>query len=262
MTATTAPSAARFSLTDLWNACPLAVVDVETTGLDPAVDRVIEIAIIHMCGGQVVERWSTLVNPEREVPEDAVRITGIQPEELVGAPTFGAIASEVRRRLDGHVFCAYNLAFDRAFIRAELERAGLTWVDTQYVDPLVFARELHRGQGAANLGAVAARLGIELTNAHRAAADAEVAGLVLYALAAQLPDRLQDLIMLQAQWAQQQENERAGWKNRRGPQLEDGLTKVDASLRGNSLGPAYLYGDDTDPVRAMFVHLPDSGSKR
>ncbi len=251
-----------------WQDLPLAVVDVETTGLDPASDRVIEIAVIHMCGAEVEDRWSTLVNPERALPEDAARITGIDASELETAPPFASIADELLVRLEGRAFVAYNLPFDSAFVASELGRAGHTWQPSRGIDPLVFVKELHRGQGAKRLGAAAARLGIELEEAHRAAADAEVAGRVLYALGADLPEALEDLLMLQTQWAQQQANERASWRSNRegraqvGGAIGGGLGAFGPVERGNALGPAYLYGEDADHVRAMFAHLPDSGSRR
>jgi len=198
----------------LWKDLPLAVVDVETTGLDPKVDRVIEIAVIHMQGGQVTDAFATLVDPEQEIPEEVVRLTGIQPEQLTGAPRFAAIAAEVRARLCDRVFVAYNLPFDRAFITEELGRAGLDFPDVVPIDPLVFIRELHKKEGSKRLTAVAERLGITLSNAHRAQDDAEVAGHVLYALGKHLPDRLGDLRMLQEQWEQQQKNEMASWRGR------------------------------------------------
>ena len=69
--------------------------------------------------------------------------------------------------------------------------------------------------------------------------------------------------MLQTHWAQQQENAMAAWRSRKGgDRLQSPITTMDAAERGNALGPAYTYGDDTDPVRAMFTHLPTSGSRR
>ncbi|MCB9730661.1 MAG: 3'-5' exonuclease [Deltaproteobacteria bacterium] len=247
-----------------WFDHPLAIVDVETTGLDPENDRVIEIAVVHMCGAVVTDRYVSLVNPQRELPPEVVNITRITPEDLATAPTFDQVAHEVARRLEGRAFVAYNLPFDRGFVQAELRRCGLEWAPTASIDPLVFVRELHKNQGSKRLAATAARLGIELSNAHRADADAIAAGQVLYALRADLPELLADLELLQAQWAQQQDNEMAGWRKRRGGQAFDasptaGLSPAD---RGNALGPAYIYSDDPDPVRAMFSHLPDSGSRR
>ncbi|MBL8787992.1 MAG: 3'-5' exonuclease [Deltaproteobacteria bacterium] len=241
--------------------CPTAVIDVETTGLDPRVDRIIEIAVIHMQGGVVIDRYATLVNPEQDVPEEVQRLTGIEPAQLTNAPRFAEIAAEVRARLEGKVFVAYNLAFDRAFVHEELGRAGLDLPSRRYVDPLVFVRELHKSEGSKRLTAVAERLGIPLASAHRAADDAEAAGLVLYALLPRLPERLGELVMLQQQWEITQKNEMANWKgDRGGGAIDQGIGQT--LDRGNALGPAYVYGDDTDPVRAMFVHLPDAGAAR
>ena len=244
-----------------WQELDLAVVDVETTGLDPGTDRVIEVGVVHMRGGEVVDTYQSLVNPQRDVPEEVERITGIKAADLVTAPSFAEVAADVQAALEGKVFVAYNLAFDRAFVRGELERCGFNWHDPPYIDPLIFVRELHRNQGSKRLAAVAARLGISLENAHRAADDAEAAGRVLYALASQLPQQLDDLIMLQSQWEAQHANEMASWRNKRESRFDD-VGAFDAAERGNALGPAYIYGEDTDPVRAMFTHLPDSGSRR
>jgi len=239
---------------------PVAVVDVETTGFDSENDRVIEVAVVHMQGGVITESWGSLVNPDRDIPDDIVRITGITNENLVGAPRFAEVAAEVQRRLTGRVFVAYNLTFDRAFVTAELKRAGAVFPCDRFLDPLVFVRELQRGAGSKKLGAVAQRLGITLSNAHRATDDAEAAGHILYHFAGQLPERLGDIAMLQAQWEQQQRNEMAAWRSDRGGAMNASIGGV--VERGNALGPAYLYGDDTDPVRAMYAHLPDSGGAR
>ncbi len=60
-----------------WFDYPLAIVDVETTGLDPDNDRVIEIAVVHMRAGKVEDVYTSLVDPERELPPEAASITGI-----------------------------------------------------------------------------------------------------------------------------------------------------------------------------------------
>jgi len=237
---------------------PIAVIDCETTGLDPKVDRVIEVAIIHMLGGVVIDRWSTLVDPEQAVSDEVIKITGIDPAALARAPRFAEVAAEVHTRLTDRVFIAYNLAFDRAFLTHELERVGRELPARTFIDPLVFVRELHKAETSKRLTAIAAKLGVPLSNAHRAADDAEAAGLVLFRLLADLPQRLGELLLLQQQWEAQQRNEMAQWKGDRGS-FEGVGGFVD---RGNALGPAYIYGDDTDPVRAMFVQLPDAGAAR
>ncbi|MGH7295214.1 MAG: 3'-5' exonuclease, partial [Polyangiaceae bacterium] len=99
------------------------------------------------------------------------------------APSFEAVAAEVFAKLAGWVPGAYNAAFDKAFLTAEMARAGLTVRrDVEWIDPLVWARELQQGERSRALGEVAARLGIALENAHRASDDAEAALRVLLAL--------------------------------------------------------------------------------
>jgi len=253
-------------ITENWFDSDLAIVDVETTGLDPKVDRVIEIGIVHMRAGEMIERWEQLVNPGREVPPEVVELTGIQPESLGGAPTFDEIAPQVRARIEGKVLVAYNLAFDSAFIKTELDRSGFTWQMGPSLDPLVFARELQKDDGSKRLGKVAARLGIELNEAHRAANDAEVTGYILYAFRDQLPPRLEDLTILQSQWSAQQEQLMAARRRMRGDFRDDAdalpvvttLTTEDGII----LGPAYIYGAQPDPLRFFYGQLPDVNSGR
>lgn len=248
-----------------WRDQPFVVVDVETTGLDAATDRIIEIGIVRFEGGLVVERYGQLLDPERDVPEEVVRLTGIKPEDLVGQPKFVDVAAEVHQRLAGGVIVAYNLSFDRGFIARELERAGLGWPLAAELDPLVFVRQLHRNQGSKKLGAVAARLGITLENAHRAVDDSEVAGRVLLALADQLPAHLGDLVALQRQWETLQAAEQLRWRRNRENSaglLDDPSAAADDPDGRPSLGPAYIWGDETDFMRAMFATLPDVGSRR
>src|SRR5699024_7077723 len=93
-----------------------AVVDLETTGLHPALhDRIVEIGIVHVSPDGVVEdSWCTLVNPQRDLgPQD---IHGIQAADVLGAPTFADIAGDVADRLQGRAFVAHNATFDARFM--------------------------------------------------------------------------------------------------------------------------------------------------
>ncbi len=253
-------------ITANWFDSDLAVVDVETTGLDPSRDRVIEIGIVHMARGVVQESWGRLIDPGRDIPQEVIDLTGITQEMVAGQPRFEALANEIRSRLEGRVLVAYNLPFDSAFIKAELERARVGWPEGPSLDPLVFARELQKDDGSKKLGAVAARLGISLEEAHRAVNDAEVAGKVLYAFREQLPPRLEDLTILQHQWSAQQEQLMAARRRMRGQEVdEDALPTPMTTLTtsdGIVLGPAYIYGSEPDPLRFFYSQLPDVNSAR
>lgn len=166
-----------------WVDHPIALLDVETTGKDASSDRVVEVGIAVARGGEIVERKNWLVNPGRPIPKEASDIHKITDDDVKDAPPFERVASEIVETLRGCIPGAYNAAFDRAFLSNELARAGASLrSDVEWIDPLVWARELQQTEKSRALGEVAARLGIALENAHRASNDAEAALRVLLAL--------------------------------------------------------------------------------
>ncbi len=242
---------------ELWFDLPLAVVDVETTGFNPQEDRIIEIGIIHFHRGQVTDSWGQLVNPGRPIPPAVQTLTGIRDMDVAQSPPFADVAAETARRLKGRGIVAYNLSFDRGFIKAELERVGLPWPDdAPTFDPLIFARQFLR-EGSKKLGKVAEKLGINLAEAHRAVDDATTAGLVLFAFQDKLPARLHDLQVLQAQWDRQQSQETMNWRSKR-PNNDAWMDNNLADAQTVGLGPAYIYGDEPDPLIALYRSVPDA----
>lgn len=245
----------------LWNDLEVAAIDVETTGFDFDEDRIIEIGIVRFRGGEVIDTWGSLVNPQREIPGAVVTLTGIDQKKVADAPLFSAIADEVGRKLADAAICAYNLSFDQSFVTNALARCGLEWpAKAPTLDPLIFARQIHEDEGSKKLGDVAARLGIDLANAHRATDDARAAGQVLYAFAGQLPERLQDLLLLQAQWEAQQETARSAWRRGR---ADEGVSAVRNNMnmlgiQTTGLGPGYLYGQELDPLCALYSTVQEA----
>ncbi len=174
-----------------WLDYRIAFLDVETTGKDPAKDRVVEIGIVIGQHGEVVERHGWLINPGIAVSAEASAVHGIKDDDLADKPSFKDIAMEVLSRLEGCLPAAYNATFDKSFILGELDRAGIrpdkpppaARRDIEWLDPLTFARELYKDEESRALGEMAARLGIQLVKAHRATDDAEAALKVLFAIA-------------------------------------------------------------------------------
>ncbi len=173
---------------------PFVSIDTETTGRDPATDRVVELGCVIFRGGEVIARKGWLINPGRPIPADATEVHGIRDEDVADAPTFEQVAVEYLELLSGVLPLAYNAGFDRDFLAAELGRVDLaqtTWgtrawppgarSDVSWVDPLTWARELHKEERSRALGDVCERLGIALERAHRATDDAEAAGRVMCA---------------------------------------------------------------------------------
>ncbi|MCA9563894.1 MAG: 3'-5' exonuclease [Myxococcales bacterium] len=241
-----------------WTDINIVAIDVETTGFDPQRDRVIEIGMVEMRGGEVIDRWGQLINPGMPIPRAVRELTGIEQDHVEDKPPFSEFAAEVRSRLEGRCVVAYNLSFDRSFVEAELERCGLTWPEEHKLDPLIFARALMPNLKKKRLGDVAAALGVDLREAHRAMDDAEAAGRVLYAWGDRLPADLDDLLTLQAQWERQQEETHA-IRRGRGLSLSMGGDALDEGPI--ELGPAYIYGDEVDPYRALVRALPDARTK-
>jgi DNA polymerase-3 subunit epsilon len=207
-----------------WFDLPIALIDVETTGRDSGVDRVVEIGVVIGRSGEIVERRSWLVNPGRPIPEEARAVHGISDEMVKDAPLFPAIKDDLLALLKAMVPAAYNASFDRGFVLAELERAGVETdalpaslaPNVEWIDPLVWARELHQFEKGKALGDVTKRLGIVNRAAHRATDDAEAALRVMYAFAkdVRVPASYAGLTQEQRRLARLQDEQRARWRNR------------------------------------------------
>jgi len=93
-----------------------AVIDIETTGLSPARDSVVEIACVTVDEGAVVGRWSTLVRPKGPIPAFATAIHGIDDAMVREVPSLGVAMAALRRFARGHIFAAHNAVFDFGFL--------------------------------------------------------------------------------------------------------------------------------------------------
>ncbi|ACZ31147.1 DNA polymerase III, epsilon subunit [Xylanimonas cellulosilytica DSM 15894] len=204
----TRPAAASLharSATAPWSTTPppfgagFAVVDVETTGLSPRYDRVIEVAILRLdTNGRTVDEWSTRLNPQRTV--GATWIHGITDADVAHAPSFADVAAQVAQRLTGAVFVGHNARFDAGFVLAELTRAG--WDAPEPTIWCTQAASHHWLPDASSrrLVDVAAAAGISLTHAHSALGDARATAAMLtrYIGASTGVDRLDDLAAVAA----------------------------------------------------------------
>jgi DNA polymerase-3 subunit epsilon len=221
-----------FAQETAWHDLPIALLDVETTGRDASVDRVVELGIVIARHGVVTARYNWLLHPGIPIPAEVTAIHGIKDEDVKDSPRFEAVAHEVAAALSGCVPGAYNAAFDRAFLVSEFGRTGTALPtspasegapatlppalrkDVEWIDPLVWAREIQQGEKSRALGEVAARLGVKLENAHRASDDAEAAMLVLYSLAktGKIPAAYGALVQEQRRLALMHADERRRWK--------------------------------------------------
>jgi DNA polymerase-3 subunit epsilon len=152
---------------------PLAVVDLETTGTDPASDRVTEIAVIEIEGFEVVSEWSTLVNPRLSIPAPIQALTGITHEMVSAAPSFQELAGPLYERLAGRVFVAHNARFDYGFLRREFDRVGMKF-QAKTLCTVRLSRRLYPLEARHDLDSMIARHGFACRARHRALGDADV----------------------------------------------------------------------------------------
>ncbi len=155
-----------------------AIIDVETTGGKASRDRITEIAIVLHDGRQVLDRWSSLVNPECYIPRGITELTGITQEMVADAPKFYEIAREVVTRTEGAVFVAHNARFDYSFVREEFQRLGYTFTRKQLCT-VRLSRQAFPGLPSYSLGNLSAHFGIPNHARHRALGDALATALLL-----------------------------------------------------------------------------------
>ncbi len=151
----------------------LAIVDIETTGATSHYNRIIEIAVLKVKQGRLVDTFSTLVDPERTISPFIEGLTGITNRELEKAPTFTEVKDHIHELLEGAIFVAHNARFDYSFLKEEFEREKITY-EAEYLCTVRLSRNLFPEQRRHSLDSLIERFGIVCTNRHRAAGDALV----------------------------------------------------------------------------------------
>lgn len=142
-------------------------VDLETTGLSPEHDAIMEIGAVRFRPDRVLDSWSTLVDPQRPIPFKIQHLTGISQADVAGAPSLSQALAELSRFAGNHPVVGHNVSFDLAF----LNRHGAL-LRNPPVDTFELASILLPEAPQYSLGALADRLGISLPVRHRALEDA------------------------------------------------------------------------------------------
>jgi DNA polymerase III subunit epsilon len=151
----------------------LAFVDLETTGGNAACDRITEIGIVRVQNGELLEEWSSLINPECPISPYIEAFTGISSEMVADAPLFANVASTVFEKLRGAVFIAHNARFDHSFLRAEFRKVGMAY-SPEALCTVKLSRRLFPEHVRHNLDAVIERHALSCSARHRALGDARV----------------------------------------------------------------------------------------
>ncbi|WP_186577779.1 ATP-dependent DNA helicase DinG [Aquibacillus kalidii] len=166
-----------------------AVVDLETTGHTPSKgDRIIEIGIVVLQEGKVVKEFSSLINPNIEIPPFITNLTGISNTDVSDAPAFSMLAEEVAQLFSDAYIVAHNVPFDLGFLNYELQSCGIKPLNQPVIDTVELSRVLIPQAPGFKLGQLSEYLGLQHDDPHRALSDANVTAMLLDHLLNKLKD--------------------------------------------------------------------------
>lgn len=154
-----------------------AVVDIETTGGHASANGITEVAINIHDGNEIVESYTTLINPGIAIPAHITALTGIDDAMLEDAPVFDDVALQIYQLLHDKVFVAHNVNFDYSFLKHHLAAAGYDLQCTKLCT-VRLSRKLIPGKASYSLGKLCTALEIPIYNRHRAAGDADATSIL------------------------------------------------------------------------------------
>ena len=149
-----------------------SIVDVETTGGGISGNRITEICVVLLKGDQIIDKFVSLVNPQRTIPSFITGLTGIDDTMVREAPLFEDIADRILKMTENAIFVAHNVNFDYHVIRGEFRRLGHIFTRKKLCT-VRLSRKLIPGMYSYSLGKLCSSLSIPLDNRHRAEGDTD-----------------------------------------------------------------------------------------
>ncbi len=146
--------------------------DVETTGLDPQADAVVEVGAVRFGREGISGEYQRLINPGRPIPQDATAIHGITDADVASCPPFAAVLTEILAFFGDFVLIAHNAPFDIGFFDAAFARNKIAHSSNPILCTLQLARSTFPALGGHGLESLVAKLGVAEGEHHRALADA------------------------------------------------------------------------------------------
>lgn len=162
-------------------------IDLETTGLDPKTDKIIEIGAVRVENNIVVDEWETLVNPDRQLEERIIELTGIRDEQLSSAPMIEEVLPALLEIVGSYPLLGHSLMFDYSFTKRAAVNRKMSF-EKNGIDTLKIARKYLSGLESRSLGYLCGYYGI-CHNAHRALDDARATVELYRKLAEQFYDK-------------------------------------------------------------------------
>lgn len=147
------------------------IIDIETTGNGIKGNKITEISIFKFDGVQIVDEFTSLVNPESPIPYFITGLTGIDDQMVQNAPTFKEIAQKVLSITDGCIFVAHSVNFDYGVIKEEFRQIGVDFTRKKLCT-VRLSRKLIPGLRSYSLGKLCSAVQIPLSDRHRARGDA------------------------------------------------------------------------------------------
>jgi DNA polymerase III subunit epsilon len=152
---------------------PLAFIDLETTGLSPTRDRIMEVGIVRVENNKIITTYETLINPQTYLSPYIESMTGITERALQRAPLFADIQEKITELLEGAFFVAHNARFDYGFLYNEFKRCGIKFSSKQ-ICTAKLSRKLFPQEKRHSLESIIERYGFTYERRHRAFDDAHI----------------------------------------------------------------------------------------
>ncbi len=147
-----------------------AIIDIETTGGRAANDKITEIAIVLHDGKEIIDKYETLINPERTIPYGITELTGITNDMVAEAPKFYEVAKQIVQMTEGAIFVAHNVRFDYSFVQEEFRRLGYTYT-RKNLCTVRLARKAFPGLPSYSLSNLIRHFNLNVGARHRAMGD-------------------------------------------------------------------------------------------
>lgn len=165
-------------------------LDLETTGLEPKKDKIIEIGAVKVKSGEIIGQMETFINPQRQLEERIVNLTGIRDEQLADAPEITEVLPELIDFIGDDILLGHSVVFDYSFVKKAAVNQRLKF-EKFGIDTLKIARKFLPELESRSLGFLCSHFGIE-HSAHRALTDAKATSQLYHKLAALFYDGHED----------------------------------------------------------------------
>jgi DNA polymerase-3 subunit epsilon len=155
-----------------------SVVDVETTGMSPEFNKIIDIGIVKVKNRKIVGTWETLIDPQQELDPWITYYTSIRSNHLTGKPLFDEVSDKINELLSGNIFVAHNVGFDFSFLDKEMKLINKI-LDNPRLCTVKLSKRFVPELDNYNLDAVSGYFNIDITQRHRALPDAYATAKIL-----------------------------------------------------------------------------------